>query len=303
MKKEDRNTFLTIGIILLVCIIALVAILNIVWNIMKPLLNSTTNATTSEIRAEIIETDYNFEIEVESVSNKDNDNELNQEQEKKDYRTILKSLKTLAKLKQDIQSESPQITPNIEETNHESPIEQLNYNFEVPENNLPSEQNEFEDTSLQNLPDEIVNDAIFAEQQFQAGTTQINMQIKIPKIGVDAPVVQGFGASELLKIGFWVHPASYNLGQGEFVLLCHRRYFGPNHPKSCWYLDKLEIGDEISFDLFGEKLTYNVVGTNVFDSNDPVIYTMSPYNDYVKIVTCHPLYSNEQRLVVLAERI
>lgn len=352
MKKEDRNTFLLVAIILIVCIVSLVAIFNIVWGlIVDPIKDATAQTTEAFVMLQGEKTaDYNFdvpELEADEVpqetTNIDSSNDFNE----MSYRQVLNALQSLQTLQNDSiiaqeevseeaeEAETSQIEEEVtsentdqaeptdvqvdddmilieealaeEEAKQEALAEKLapkagetyNYNFVVPASNLPKEDVEV----LQSFPDAIVQDAVLAGYgQGEDANTQVNLQIRIPKIGVNSPVVQGLGADNLLEQGFWVHPGSFELGEGEVTMLCHRRFFGPYDPRSCWFLDEISKGDEILLDFYDTTLQYKVVGVNVFDGEDPLIYTFNEEKDYIKIVTCTPLYSNEQRLVVLAER-
>jgi LPXTG-site transpeptidase (sortase) family protein len=169
----------------------------------------------------------------------------------------------------------------------------FNYNFPIPARD--EDDDEFQ------IVDAIVEDALLASYNANYASQTGSFNIQIPKIGVAGTVYQGLGANELLKKGFWVYPSSGELGQGEAVILCHRRYFGSTDPRTCWFLDQMTNGDSIFIDVNGYKLEYIVTAIEVHTANDPAIYSISD-KDAIKVVTCTPLYSNTHRLVVKAER-
>lgn len=302
MKKEDRNTFLLIVGILVVCLIALFAIFRIIWKIVAEPLRTRVNEVTAFVSDVTSETDYNFEVMSVAKAQEENQKE-SKEEEKKNEKEQDEQEKEDRKDKDDSKNDNTvaNLDPNDPARVYFEPdlSRTYDYNFTVPAKDSTNVG-----AQLQSFPDAIIDDARLAEVSLSGSETpQVNLQIKIPKINVNSPVFQGYGAEDLLDRGFWVHPASGTLGEGEVMMLCHRRHFGPYDPRSCWYLDRILVGDEITVDYYDVTLKYEVVGTNIFEANDPLIYSINTKGDYIKIVTCTPLYSNAQRLVVLAKRV
>jgi LPXTG-site transpeptidase (sortase) family protein len=124
--------------------------------------------------------------------------------------------------------------------------------------------------------------------------------IKIPSIGIDSPIVQGPDGDQALDNGMWLYPTSYN--KGEKILLCHRRYFGTTNPKTCWFMDRVKIGDKIEItDRNGKIYNYTIVAQAVREGSDLSIYRTAN-DDLIKVVTCTPLGSSSHRLVTIAKR-
>jgi len=287
MNKDDQNTFIMIGTILVVSLVTFIAIFNIIWGIIAQPLNDALGSIGYFLRTQNI--DYRFQVPT-AQSNTNNTQKIdtsNVNQEPQDEFT-----------EKPIELEEEIDIINTSETTAVDSNRVVDYNFVVPKENINNAAINFE-----SYPDAIINDAVLAGYGSGNDTPQVNLQIIIPKIGVNSPVLQGLGADDLLEKGFWIYPGSNTLGEGEVVMLCHRRYFGPYDPRSCWFLDKLAKGDEIVMRYTDTSLRYEVVGVNVFDGDDPLIYSISDSEDYIKIVTCTPLYSNAQRLVVLAKRL
>jgi LPXTG-site transpeptidase (sortase) family protein len=266
--RRDRNLIFFMGGVLLVCIIALVAVVNSIISTFAPIVNDISRLISSLTVVQT--TDYNFPVEEKNI----------------DVKTTSEN--------NDIKLEE-NTTVKIEEKPLVA-VEDTDYNFFVPEISSVEYDREF-------FPDAILDDAkLLALADLNENVFPANISIYIPKIKVASPVLQGFNSEELLNQGFWISPTSHVLGKGEVVLLCHRRHFGPNDPRSCWYLDNLSQNDEIILRVDTKELKYSVVGINTFDAEDPLIYSLSKDDDLIKIVTCTPLYSNAQRLVVLAKR-
>lgn len=288
VTREDQTTFLTIGGVLIACLIALFAIFSSIWQLVYQPVN--------DILAEISEftnvrtTNYNFNVPAGSTNTQ---TENNTETESNNNNT-----NTTPETNTNTENNTNTATNNTQtQSITNTVIQNLNYNFIVPK-----KPEIVITTPTTSFPDSILTDAQLLALANNEYVNSGSLQIVIPKISVDSPVYQGFNSEELLNQGFWVSPGSYKLGEGEVVMLCHRRHFGPYDPRTCWFLDEMTRGDEIIVMTNGVELRYNVVGVNVFDAEDPLIYSTSPKEDYIKIVTCTPLYSNEQRLVLLAKR-
>jgi sortase A len=122
--------------------------------------------------------------------------------------------------------------------------------------------------------------------------------IHIPRIGVNAVVVQGTSTSDLEK-----GPGHYRItgvpGSGRVVAIAgHRTTFG------AWFrhLDDLRRGDPISLDYRGRRYVYRVTGHRVVEPSD---WRILRYRGYEKLVlsTCNPVYSASQRWIVFARLV
>lgn len=124
----------------------------------------------------------------------------------------------------------------------------------------------------------------------------------IPKIGVKIPIVEGKDESALDK-GAWLLPESSppNL-VGNTVLAGHRFKYKPPHQETFYLLDKLEKGDVLLVFWKGKEYSYNVVSSEVVDPKAVEVLgkTSQPI---LTLITCHPLFSDQKRLVVIGERI
>ena len=125
--------------------------------------------------------------------------------------------------------------------------------------------------------------------------------IKINSIGVSSPIVQGPDGDAALDQGMWLYPTSYE--KKEKILLCHRRYFGLHNPKTCWYMDRVKLGDIIEVsDKNGTVYKYRIVSQSVREGADLSVYRASN-DDVIKVITCTPLGSSSHRLVTIASRV
>lgn len=120
--------------------------------------------------------------------------------------------------------------------------------------------------------------------------------IKIPKIGVDAVVVEGVEVEDLKK-GPGHYPDTALPGQlGNMVISGHRTTYGAPF----YRLDELKVGDEIVvFDAKG-PYTYRVTESKVVLPTE--IGVIAPSSDArLTLTTCHPRFSAAKRLIVVAQ--
>jgi sortase A len=119
--------------------------------------------------------------------------------------------------------------------------------------------------------------------------------IRIPRLGLNAVVVQGTSTADLRK-----GPGHYRItgvpGAGRVVAIAgHRTTFG------AWFrhIDDLRKGDPVVLDFHGVAYVYRVNGHRVVAAND---WSIIRYRGYEKLVltACHPVYSASHRWVVFA---
>ncbi len=127
---------------------------------------------------------------------------------------------------------------------------------------------------------------------------------QIPTIDLDQPLYEGTNAATL-KNG----PGHYRTTplpgkSGNVAIACHRTTFGA----PCFRLGELKKGDEIRISrkrISGGDVwfTYRVTQTLVVKPSQNDVLRAVPYVDTLTITTCHPLYSDKQRLIIQAELV
>ena len=122
-------------------------------------------------------------------------------------------------------------------------------------------------------------------------------RIQIPKIGLDAIVVDGI-ATDDLRMGPGHYPLTPLPGQrGNAAIAGHRTTYG------AWFgnLDQLSTGDEILIRTVQGFFTYRVYQQLVVDPSDVAVLNPDPARPAtLTLTTCNPKYSASQRLVVKA---
>lgn len=123
-------------------------------------------------------------------------------------------------------------------------------------------------------------------------------RIVIPKLRVDAPVVEG-DDWEALKKGVGHHPGSANPGErGNVVLSGHVDVFGAVFR----YLDRLDVGDEVIVYAGDKAYYYRVAGKRIVEPTE--VSVMEPTREPIlTLITCYPYRVDTKRIVVFAELV
>ncbi len=119
--------------------------------------------------------------------------------------------------------------------------------------------------------------------------------IEIPSIGVEQAMVEGVGRDELQK-GPGHYPHSPLPGRsGNVSVAGHRTTYGSPFGD----LDALENGDEITVTTDDGRFTYIVTDQLIVEPSD--VSVIEPTDDArLTLTTCHPKYSAQERLIVVA---
>ncbi|GEM_PF-309663 len=126
-------------------------------------------------------------------------------------------------------------------------------------------------------------------------------KIIIPKIGVEMPIVEGVNEQIALNQGAWRLPGTSTPDQGgNTVITGHRFKYIPPSKETFYLLDKLELGDTFTINWEGLEYNYQVTETKVVEPTalEVLDNTTSPR---VTIITCTPLFTTKQRLIVIGE--
>jgi sortase A len=126
--------------------------------------------------------------------------------------------------------------------------------------------------------------------------------LKIPKISLETPIKEGARPKDIkYAVGHLSYSSSiYNLGKKNqnFVIAGHRSH---TYGKFFNRLDELKKGDHIIIYAQNKVFTYKVFNKKIVKPTEiDVVYPIKN-KSMVTLVTCHPLYSNKQRLIVFTE--
>jgi sortase A len=121
------------------------------------------------------------------------------------------------------------------------------------------------------------------------------VRLQIPRLNVDAPVVQGDGWEQLKK-GVGQHIGSANPGQdGNVVLTAHNDVYG----ELFRHLDQLQPGDNVIVYTQQRQHVY-VIDRTVIVEPTAVEVMASTGNPTVTLISCYPYLVDSQRIVVFA---
>lgn len=126
--------------------------------------------------------------------------------------------------------------------------------------------------------------------------------ITIPKLSVKLPIYHGDDEATLqVGVGHLEGSSLPVGGSGSHcVLLGHR---GLPSAKLFTDIDKLEIGDTFTLEVYGLKLTYMVDQILIVDPDDYSALSIEEDKDYCTLLTCTPYGINTKRLLVRGHRV
>ncbi len=139
-------------------------------------------------------------------------------------------------------------------------------------------------------------------QLLRADADGLMARIKIPVIGVDLPVYHGTSEATLEEgVGHLEGTALPVGGVGTRAVLTGHR--GLATSELFTNLDRVQLGDTITVEVFGEVLSYRVVTTEVVEPSDSRALYPDANRDLLTLVTCTPLGINSHRILVTGERL
>jgi sortase A len=128
---------------------------------------------------------------------------------------------------------------------------------------------------------------------------QVLGQLSIPRIELDVMVVPGVEESDIKHAVGWMTSTGFPGDEGNVVLAGHRSH---TYGKFFHRLDEMEIGDQVSLDTHFGHFTYQIVEIKVVEPTDLSVLEQTD-RSLLTLITCEPLYSNNYRLIVIAEEL
>jgi sortase A len=123
-------------------------------------------------------------------------------------------------------------------------------------------------------------------------------KLKIPRIHLDAVVVNGTGVADLRR-GPGRHLESYMPGERELVYIAgHRTTYGAPFGK----INEIRPGDLITAELPYATVTYRVTGHRIVDDNDVSVLN-TRHHEQLVLQACHPRFFASERYLVYATPI
>ncbi len=121
----------------------------------------------------------------------------------------------------------------------------------------------------------------------------------IPKIGVQSVTLEG-NSTTLLNKGIWHRPNTSTPELGSNTVFVAHRFMYTAGPNTFYHLDKLAAGDRFAVWWNGKRYEYEVYESKIVPPTQLDIERSTPEN-IVTLWTCTPIFSSQNRLVVLGK--
>ncbi len=132
--------------------------------------------------------------------------------------------------------------------------------------------------------------------------TTVKDRLVIASANINMPVFLG-PTEKTLNKGGWMYPTTSRpeLG-GNSVIFGHRYMYRPPKSNTFWNLDKVKIGDVMVLYWQGKEYKYQVFETKIIEPTDLSVIRRSS-DGRLTVITCTPLFTTKQRLVVIGKLI
>ncbi|OOE14810.1 sortase [Fictibacillus arsenicus] len=124
-------------------------------------------------------------------------------------------------------------------------------------------------------------------------------KMSIPKIGLESMMVPGVTQKDLQNAIGWMTSTSFPGEKGNTVMAGHRSH---TYGQFFHRLNEVDKGDTVKVETTTGPILYRVYEKTVVKP-DNLSVLEAKKEEEITLITCEPLYSNEFRLIVRAERI
>ena len=127
-------------------------------------------------------------------------------------------------------------------------------------------------------------------------------QVIIPSMLLDQPILEGTIANQYktLDKGIWRWPTGSTPDKGGNTILIGHRFTYTNPRGVFYFLNKVEVGDEIGVIWNNQKYLYKVATINEVPPTDTAIESQTSQPE-LTLFTCTPLWLPKDRLVIVAD--
>jgi sortase A len=140
------------------------------------------------------------------------------------------------------------------------------------------------------------------EQMLRTSERGMMARLRYDAVNADLPVYHGTSDATLLRGAG--HLAGTHLPVGGMdthsVITAHR---GLADATMFTHLDRAEVGDTFTIEVFGDTLAYRVSDVRVVQPHENESLRVVPGKDLVTLITCTPLGINSHRILVTGERV
>ena len=122
----------------------------------------------------------------------------------------------------------------------------------------------------------------------------------IANVNINMPVFLG-DTEKILNKGGWMFPNTSRPELGaNTVVFGHRYMYRPPKSNTFWNLDKVKVGDVMVLYWKGKVYKYKVFETKIVEPTDLSVIRRTP-DARLTVITCTPLFTTKQRLVVIGK--
>jgi len=145
---------------------------------------------------------------------------------------------------------------------------------------------------------------VVAETAFKSGIVNTDKKyLKLNRLLIDGNINDGTNERQSLLNGFWRYPDYKKPSEdGTMVIFGHRRAELPPSKQTFYNLDKVKNGDEIEVGYEGKIYYYRVIEIKVIEPNDWDALKNEDFKS-IKLITCTPLGSDKNRILVVGKMI
>lgn len=123
--------------------------------------------------------------------------------------------------------------------------------------------------------------------------------LRVPRLSLEKVMVYGTGTAQLAVGPGMFRTASLPGTLGNLAIAGHRTtHGGPFHD-----VDDLEPGDPIYVEYGGRTFEYRVRDTIIVGKKETWVTADEPGKSTLSLISCYPLHSNRQRIVVRADLV
>lgn len=146
-------------------------------------------------------------------------------------------------------------------------------------------------------------DDVFGQKETETTHTPVEGELlgtlQIPKIDLLLPIVEGAGRSQL-KIAAGHLTGTEPIGtKGNAAIAAHRSY---TYGRQFNRLNEVTIGDQMSIDTKGKKITYTVFDKRIVAPSDTSVLQSKGNQGMITLITCEPMKHTTKRLIVQARK-
>lgn len=181
---------------------------------------------------------------------------------------------------------------------------QTDYNYNFAEPIVPVERKDF--LISDNLKDMVKN----------SSNPNAQFTLSIPKIDLNTNITSTNNIERFNEQGWFLLPNSYKYeasfferlfntskkNRNEAIILCQRNYYGIRDVRSCFYLDRIEVDHELTFD----GSPYKVISVNTIPTYPEYVFQPNTDGKYLRIISnsgpSEEPYLNSHFLVIIAEK-